>query len=319
MEQSVGWPSFTEPFNSPTSSSFSMPLRVVTIGTSGYVGSATVATLASDAYRSLVAVEAGVRDPASDKAKELAAAGSNVKVVAADMNDTSSLTHTLQNADAVFVIVPGHIEREQLAKNAINAAKAANVKFILLVSVLTADTDSIFGRQFKPVEDHLIASNVPYAILRLPFFLDNLFASQQSVQSEGKIYAPAVSKAKFTPIAVQDIGAAAAAILANPTAHHKKLYKLTMAPVSYADYAKTFTKVLGKKVEYVQVPYDAAKQAFMGMGFPEWQVDGIMELYHFFDAKSKITNQKSKDFKKITGRKPLTTRQWLEPMKQAFA
>jgi len=27
------------------------------------------------------------------------------------------------------------------------------------------------------------------------------------------------------------------------------------------------------------VSYEDAKKAYMGMGFPEWQTDGIMELY----------------------------------------
>ncbi len=31
----------------------------------------------------------------------------------------------------------------------------------------------------------------------------------------------------------------------------------------------------------------------MGMGFPEWQVDGIMDLYKYIDEDSEVTNEES--------------------------
>ena len=41
---------------------------------------------------------------------------------------------------------------------------------------------------------------------------------------------------------------------------------------------KSFSSVLGEKVSYVAVPHEASKQAMMGMGFPEFVVDGYIEL-----------------------------------------
>jgi hypothetical protein len=74
-----------------------------------------------------------------------------------------------------------------------------------------------------------------------------------------------------------------------------------------------FTKTLGKEVKATTVPYDAAKEAFMGMGFPEWQTDGILELYKYIDKESPLTNEsESGDIELITGEKPTTIEAWVE-------
>eukprot|EP00730_Choanoeca_flexa_P020464 TRINITY_DN9993_c0_g1_i1.p4 TRINITY_DN9993_c0_g1~~TRINITY_DN9993_c0_g1_i1.p4 ORF type:complete len:115 (+),score=32.49 TRINITY_DN9993_c0_g1_i1:1550-1894(+) len=95
--------------------------------------------------------------------------------------------------------------------------------------------------------------------------------------------------------------------------------QLTSASTTHNKAAAAFTKVLGKPVEHVQVPYSAAKESFMGMGMPEWQVDGVMELFRYFDAGSKLTNQVNDDFKSITGQEPMGIEAWVKTVKGAFA
>jgi hypothetical protein len=57
----------------------------------------------------------------------------------------------------------------------------------------------------------------------------------------------------------------------------------------------------------------------MGMGFPEWQVDGIMELYKYIDEGSEVTNESDNgDIEKITGEKPLTIEAWVEQNAAGF-
>jgi hypothetical protein len=42
------------------------------------------------------------------------------------------------------------------------------------------------------------------------------------------------------------------------------------------DVATSFTKELGKQVNYIPVPHEASKDAMMSMGFPEFIVDGTL-------------------------------------------
>jgi predicted dinucleotide-binding enzyme len=95
-------------------------------------------------------------------------------------------------------------------------------------------------------------------------------------------------------------------------------YNLVTKAHSNAELAHHFTHALNKEVKYVQVPYEAAKKSFMDSGFPEWQVDGIMELFKMFDADSKVTNMESGDFKKITGRNPTSIQDWVAQVAPAF-
>ncbi len=65
--------------------------------------------------------------------------------------------------------------RTELALNGIQAAKDAGVGFLAVVSVSTSGADTVFGRQFGPIEEATKASGLPYVLFRLPFFTDNLW------------------------------------------------------------------------------------------------------------------------------------------------
>jgi len=54
--------------------------------------------------------------------------------------------------------------------------------------------------------------------------------------------------------------------------------------ISMHDVAASFTRELGKEVNYVAVPHAASKDSMMGMGFPEFIVDGYVELSKGFSA-----------------------------------
>jgi len=289
---------------------------VVILGSSGNVGSAVIKALGSKFPE--VRVLAGVRDPSSGKASDLGGAGPNVSLVAADLGNPSSLDAAIpRDVDAVFVNTPGHIDRTQLAINGIDAAKRANAKHIVVISVLCADASGIFASQFSGIESHLKASGVRYTILRLPLFLENNWGNLKSVKEDGKLYGPATPDASFTAIAVSDIGEASAIILANPSGHENKTYKLTNKLHTHTETARAFSEATGKTVDYIQVPYEGAKAAFMGHGLPEWQVDGILELFHHIDAGAPY-NREEPDFHNLTGHDPLTIQQWTLQVGGAF-
>merc|ERR1712110_1088782 len=171
--------------------------------------------------------------------------------------------------DSVFLVTPGHEQRTQLALNGIEAAKKAGVKFLLELSVLTTGTNSIFGKQFSPIENATKNSGLKHAIVRLPLFMDNNYANAESIKMQSTFYDPRDPSKLHTPVAVSDVGKAAADILASPHKHYGKTYKLVSPPFSLNDMATAFSKALGKEIVPTTVSYEAAKDAFMGMGFPE--------------------------------------------------
>lgn len=297
------------------------PTKVLVLGASGTVGQATLKSLVSrhgPTSEQPVQIFAGVRDPSKFDSMD------GVQVIAADMgSDKAVLKSVLKGFDCVFVVTPGHEDRTKLALNSVEAAKLAGVKYTLVISVLTTDeSETIFGKQFRPVEDAMQSIGLKsYGILRLPLFMDNTYGYAQGIKDQSTIYDPRDPNKKFTPISVADIAKAAADILANPDAHHNKTYKLVMPGYTMTELAEAFTTVLGKPVTVTTVSYEAAKEAFMGMGYPEWQVDGIMDLFHLIDADSPVTNETvdTRDFETITnGEKPMTMMEWVQANAAGF-
>ncbi len=188
--------------------------------------------------------------------------------------------------------------------------------------MVTADVKgTVFGEQFTKLEGLVKAAGVPFTFLRLPIFIDNNWGNLQTIKEQGKIYASGTPNGKFSPVAVQDIADSAAAILSNPAAagtHAGKTYILTAPTTTNAEIAKAFSTALGKQVDYIQVPKEAAKQAIVGLGLQAWQADGILQLYDLFDQNSPITNNPTNDIQTLTGRAATSVEQWVTAVAPAF-
>jgi len=282
-------------------------MKVFVVGASGQIGKATLQALVSEQGEN-IEIYAGVRDVA--KFGEM----KGVTVIQADMGKREELAKTIkaENFDGVYLVVPGTENRTQIALEGIQAAKDAGVKFLLVLSVLTSGTESIFGKQFEPVEAAVKSSGLKHAIVRLPLFIENNLGNIESIKGQGTFYDPRDPTKLHTAVSTADAGKAAAEILSNPEKHTGKIYKIVSPAFSLNDLAAALTKNLGKDVTVTTVPYPAAKESMVGMGFPEWQADGVLELFKYIDEGSDLTNEKEDgDFEAITGKKPVTVETWV--------
>jgi uncharacterized protein YbjT (DUF2867 family) len=288
--------------------------NIAILGTSGHVGQATVKALSE----MKVNATAFVRDPNNaEKTKDLRLPGITLK--AGDMSDEAGTTSVLKGFDVVYLITPGHIDRTQITTSAIKAAKAAGVKHIVVVSVPSSgEAHLLFQKQMAPIEQAVKSSKVNYTILRLPLFLDNNFAHLGSIKGQSTIYCPQDPAAPFSAISCQDIGYASALILAHPEKHVNKTYTFANKSFTMNDLIKAFSTALGREIKYVKVDYPSAKQAFIGMGIPEWQTDGILELFQGIDKRDPVLNSQSNDFRAVTGRDATTVDQWVQAVAGAF-
>lgn len=224
-------------------------------------------------------------------------------MVTADMSKPETLPAALQGVSTVFIVVPGHADRTQLTLSAIKACKDAGVKHVVMLSVMTAvKPGTIFGDQFIPIEEATRASGLSYTIVRLPMFMENVLGQLQSIQGpDGVFYTPLADDAKYNCVALSDVGEAVAAIMAAPEQYAGKTLQLTGPLTTEAEIAAAFSASLGKEVKHVQVPYEAGKQAMMGMGMPEWQADGVVELLKFVEAGDDTMCAASSDVEQILG------------------
>lgn len=292
---------------------------VFVIGATGNVGSATVQALSAK-YADKVEIRAGVRNPDSEKAGKLKSIA-GVSVVQAEMGAKDKLVATFAGVHSLFIVTPSTENRAQLTVATAEAAKDASVKYVVVVSVSTAElTNTIFGRQFSEIEVKIKDLGLnSYTFLRLPLFVESYLAFKEPIKGKSSVFAPGDPDKPFTTVVVEDAGKAAAAVLANPEKHANKTYKIVSDRHSMGGVAKAFSEALGKEVKFVQVPYDGAKRSFMQMGLPEWQVDGILELYKLIDNSSPVTNEADlSHYEQITGEKPTTLKAWVAKFEGAF-
>ena len=229
------------------------------------------------------------------------------------MGDKDQLKEPLKGVDVLFIVTPGAEDRAPLTIKTAEAAKEAGVKFILVVSVPTVILpDTIFGKQLSEIEDKISKLGIPYSFLRLPMFMENIWGSKDTIVSQSAFYAPQSPDKPAIYIAVEDAAKAAAAILTDYSKHNGKGYTIHSDRYTNAEFAAAFTEALGKEVKFVQVPPEAAKQAMVGKGWPEWQVDGILELLKLIEEGAPVlTVGDAGVLKSLTGEEPISMKAWV--------
>ena len=193
------------------------------------------------------------------------------------------------------------------------AAKAAGVKHLVVVSVVTARlSDTIFGKQFTEIEDKVEQLGVPYTFLRLPAFAENFWGSKPTIVGQGTIILAVDPDKPIAMVTAGDAGEAGAAILADPAKHGGKTYNIISDSTTYNDIVRMFSQALGKEIKYIRMDYEAMRKAMVGVGLQEWQVDGLIELNKLIDnGTPEINPSDQSDYERITGRKLTSVNDWI--------
>lgn len=249
-----------------------LPLMILLTGATGTSGSEIAKQLsaAGSHFRALV----------RDRRNAGPLSGLNVELVEGDLGKPETLTKLLEGIDHALLLSSPDERQVEFQGNFIEAAKRAGVSHVVKFSAIGAAPDSIskFLRWHAQTERQLEQSGMGYTLLRPSSFMQNFLQSAGTIQSQGAIYAP-IGGAKISFVDVRDIAAVAVKALTEP-GHEGKTYIITgPESLSHADVAEKLSKALAKKVNFVDLPPEAFKQAVMGAGIPEWLADGLNELY----------------------------------------
>jgi len=286
---------------------------VFVYGASGNTGKHTIEELVH--HSAIKTIRIGTRDV--NKAKELFKDIKHASLEYYSDLSPAGLVTALNGVESLLIIIPPTEKRAEIAQDVVKAAVDAKVKYLAAVSVLTADDETtIFGKQFGGVEKAVKQSGIPYGIIRLPMFLENLWGQKDSIKSQGALYSPCNVGAKFAYISTADIGKFSAQLLAFHTKHQNKTFVLT-APQTHSDdqIAHLFEKALGKPVKHVLTTDEQTKQSLKAF-MPDWQINGILELWHLINAnKQDFTTN---DYYHVVGHQATTAQQWVEKVAPAF-
>ncbi|MCP1438579.1 NAD(P)H dehydrogenase (quinone) [Erwinia persicina] len=250
---------------------------IAVTGATGQLGRLVIdALLKRTSAEELVAV---VRSPA--KAADLAALG--VQVRQGDYNQPQTLADAFRGVDKVLLISSSEVgQREAQHKAAIEAAKAAGVKLLAYTSLLHADSSPMgLADEHRATEQALIASGVPYVILRNGWYSENYAASIAPALTHG-VFIGAADEGKIASATRQDYAEAAAAVLTSD-APVDKVYELAGDEAyTLTQFAAEIAQASGKAVRYQNLPQDDFAAALKAAGLP----DGLAEMLADSDANA---------------------------------
>jgi uncharacterized protein YbjT (DUF2867 family) len=205
-----------------------------------------------------------------------------VEVVQGDLSRPESLPPALDGVDRALLCSSIAPDLAELQGNFVRAAKRAGVHHIVKFSGMDADPhcEWRFLRWHGIAEQDLEESGLAFTHLQPNQFMQVYLRFQVTIASQGKFYA-ASKDSRVSPVDVRDIAAVAVAALTG-TGHEGKKYVITgPEALTYFDVADKLSAAIGKKVAYVDVPLEAAKQAILDTGAPAWFAEGQAEQFRF--------------------------------------
>ncbi|MBC7878623.1 MAG: SDR family oxidoreductase [Anaerolineales bacterium] len=241
--------------------------------------------------------------------------GSSVEAVRFDFTDPKTYETTFRGVEKMFILRPPHItniKRDMVP--AIDAAKRAGVKHVVFLSLIGIENTK-YVPHYK-VETYLKEVNLQTTFLRCSFFMQNLNTThRKEIKERNEIFVP-VGNAKTSFIDARDIGAVSAVALTQD-GHAGKNYDLTGSEaLDYWQTAKILSEVLGREIKYKNPNLIHFFLETMRRGTPFMFALVMTGLYTStrFGMAEPITNE----VEKLTGKKPITFRQYANDYKESW-
>lgn len=229
---------------------------VLVIGATGRQGGAVARHLLR---RGGFRVRALTRDPGKAPARELADAGA--EIVRGDLDQPETLRPALEGVYGVFSVQnfwEAGYDREIRQGVAIaEAARDAGIEHFVYSSVASANRGTglpHFESKWR-IEQRIRELGLPYTILRPVFLMENWARMRDGIRA-GTLSTPLSPGRRLQQIAVDDIGAFAALAFADPGRWLGRELDIAGDEPKMEETAQAFSRVLGREVRYVQVPWD---------------------------------------------------------------
>ena len=276
-----------------------MSNTILVTGATGNVGSQVVEQLIASGVTPRVAVRS------INKAESLKKAGA--EPVEMDLDRPETVQSALTGVDKVFLVSPFVPNMVELTAILIEAAKRANVQQIVKLSAL-AQPGIALSKWHEEMEKAITSSNIPFTFLRPNGFMQNFVnAMAESIKSDNAFYLNA-GDGKVSFVDTRDIASVAVAALIT-SGHEGQSYTITGAQaLSHAESAAILSQVLGRTINYVDVPEDVVRQGMQGAGMPEPTVNALLELYASYKAGQAATV--SPVVEQVTGKQPISFEQF---------
>ncbi|MBN6033284.1 NAD(P)H-binding protein [Amycolatopsis sp. 195334CR] len=264
-----------------------MSKTVLVTGATGNVGGALLPLLLAEGVR----VRALVRKPAS--------LPDGVEQVIGDLTDPASIDTT--GVDAVFLVWPSF-----------DTTLAPDVVSRLAKRVVYLSAD---GVPFHAEVERAIEAAVPeWTFLRPSGFAANARIWTDQILAGDVVRWP-FAEARRSLIHEHDIAAVAARALLDD-GHAGQVYSFTgPESITQAEQVRLIGEALGRPLRFEELPVDAAREKLLASGWDPAFADGALEAWAEMVTNPEPVNQ---EVERITGKAPLSFRQWAIDRADAF-
>lgn len=276
---------------------------IAVVGATGSQGGGLVRSIL-DERDGEFAVRAITRNPQSDKARALAAAGA--EVVQADVDDPAALRRAFQGAYGAYCVTSfwdhlsadRELEQARTLAQAVRDAQVQHVVWSTLedtrrwVPLSESRIPTLQGRYKVPhfdakgeADEFFRATGVPTTYLLTSFYWDNYvkFGLGPKPGPDGKlVLSMPLGERRFPSIAAEDIGRCAHGVFRRAAEFANRRVGIAGAHMTGAQMAAGLARALGREVAYQAVPFDV----FRGLGFP-----GADDLGNMFEVNHDFADE----------------------------
>ena len=236
--------------------------------------------------------------------------------VQVDMATREGLAAALAGADQLFLMCPpGVANQHELLIPAIDAAQAAGVRKVLMLSAMGANADDSIP--LRRAELHLERAGLAWNVIRPNWFMQNFHTFWlHGIQTQGQIFLP-VGHAKGSFIDTRDIAAVAAKLLSSDDFVNAAHDLTGSESLDHTQVAAILSAAAGRTIGYTDIPQDAMRQGLLGAGLPADYAEFLLVILGAFKAgySERITD----GVQRITGKAPIRLEQYAQDFKAHWA
>jgi uncharacterized protein YbjT (DUF2867 family) len=275
-----------------TTNAYDGPKRILVTGATGAQGGSVARFLLS---RGTFAVRALTRNPDSDAARALAAAGA--EVVRGDLGDRASLGAALDGCYGVFGLTSfwEHFGQEmEHGTNLVEAVAASAVEHFVLSTL--RDYFALTGGELRVPHCDMKAAlermarekGLPATFVHVAFYYENFatFFPPQPGEDGGYHFGFPQGDTPLAAVSVDDVGGVVAAIFEQRDRFLGTTVGVVGDDLPAGAYAEAMSRATGRRIRYGHVP----REVYAEFGFP-----GAEELANMFDAQRRFIPQRAAD------------------------
>lgn len=264
--------------------------KILVVGATGLVGTEVVREL----------LERGQRVKAASR-KGTAVPGAETAVF--ELGRPETFESALTDVDRVFLLAPSEslAQANELIPPFLRALEAAGVRRLVCMTGMGSYRPEA---PMKPIEVALEESGIDCTLLRPNWFNQNFAPGYylEGIKSTGKLFLP-MADAKVSFVDTRDIGAVAAAALAED-GHRGEAYTLTgPEALDHAEACSLLSRAAGRDIAYVPISDDDMRKALVEEGLPDESVEYLITFYRV--TRDGVYARVSDDIETVLGRAPI--------------